>query len=62
MKLEGIRCSTIIQGDHIWTVATLDGTEYHIDTTWGDSGSEVSYDYFAMPPQQSLAVHARQSA
>nr|WP_325234947.1 S-layer homology domain-containing protein [uncultured Oscillibacter sp.] len=62
LKLEGIRCSTIIQGDHIWTVATLDGTEYHIDTTWGDSGSEVSYDYFAMPPQQSLAVHARQSA
>ena len=61
LKLEGIQCSTVIQGDHIWTVATLDGTEYHIDTTWGDSGSEVSYDYFAMSPQQSQAAHAKQS-
>ncbi|MCX4371210.1 MAG: S-layer homology domain-containing protein [Dysosmobacter sp.] len=62
LKLEGIRCSTVIQGDHIWTTATLDGTEYHIDTTWGDSGSTVSYDYFAMTPQQSQTVHAQQSA
>lgn len=62
LKLEGIQCSTIIQRDHIWTTATLDGVEYHIDTTWGDSGSEVNYDYFAMTPQQSQTVHARQSA
>nr|WP_325211754.1 S-layer homology domain-containing protein [uncultured Oscillibacter sp.] len=62
LKLEGIPCSTYIQGDHIWTVAVLDGTEYHIDATWGDSGSEISYDYFAMTPRQSLALHAKQSA
>lgn len=62
LKLEGIRCSTVIQGDHIWTTATLDGAEYHIDTTWGDSGSEVSYDYFAMTPQQSMEAHGRRSA
>lgn len=62
LKLEGIRCSTVIQGDHIWTVATLDGMEYHIDTTWGDSGSEISYDYFAMTPRQSQTAHAGKSA
>lgn len=62
LKLEGIRCSTFIQEDHIWTVAVLDGTEYHIDATWGDSGSEINYDYFAMTPRQSLALHAKQSA
>lgn len=62
LKLEGIRCSTVIQGDHIWTVATLDGMESHIDTTWGDSGSEISYDYFAMTPRQSQAAHAGKSA
>ena len=62
LKLEGIDCSTIIQGDHIWTTATLDGAEYHIDTTWGDSGSQINYDFFAMTPAQSLAAHARQSA
>ncbi|MCI8818243.1 MAG: surface layer protein [Oscillibacter sp.] len=62
LKLEGIDCTTFIQGDHIWTVATLDGSEYHIDTTWGDSGSEVSYEFFAMTPQQSQAIHARQAA
>ena len=43
-------------------MATLDGTEYHIDTTWGDSGNTVSYDYFAMTPQYSRTVHAQQSA
>lgn len=57
LKLEGIDCSTVISGDHIWTVATLDGVQYHIDTTWGDSGSTVSYDFFAMTPQQSYSVH-----
>lgn len=61
LKLEGIRCTSYISGDHIWTAATLDGTEYHIDTTWGDSGDSVSYDYFAMTPQQSLAVHAQRA-
>lgn len=62
LKLEGIPCSTVIQGDHIWTTATLDGTEYHIDATWGDSGSDINYDYFAMTPRQSLAVHAKGAA
>lgn len=61
LKLEGIACSTYISGDHIWSVATLDGAEYHIDTTWGDSGSTVTYDYFAMTPEQSLAVHSRRA-
>ncbi|WP_325199717.1 S-layer homology domain-containing protein [Oscillibacter sp.] len=61
LKLEGIQCSTIIRGDHIWTVAKLDGAEVHIDTTWGDSGSEISYDYFAMTPQQSMKVHAEKN-
>lgn len=61
LKLEGIRCSTIIRGDHIWSVATLDGTEYHIDTTWGDSGRETIYDYFAMLPQDSMRIHAEKS-
>ena len=62
LKLEGIACSTVIQGNHIWTSAILDGAEVHIDTTWGGSGSEILYDYFAMTPQQSQAVHAQQSA
>lgn len=62
LKLEGISCSTVIQKDHIWTTAVLDGVEYHIDPTWGDSGREVSYDYFAMTPQQSQEAHAKQSA
>ena len=42
---------------HIWTVATLDGTEYHIDTTWGDSGRAISYNYFAMTEERSWAEH-----
>ena len=61
LKLEGIACSSYISGDHIWTVATLDGVEYHIDTTWGDSGRPADYQYFAMTPQQSLDIHARRA-
>ena len=58
LKLEGIQCSTISNTEHIWTLAVLDGTQYHIDTTWGDSGSTISYDYFAMSPSQSWSYHS----
>jgi len=57
LKLEGIDCATIIGGDHIWSIAALDGVQYHIDTTWGDSGAAVNYDYFAMTPEQSRRLH-----
>lgn len=58
LKLEGIECSALSNAAHIWTVAALDGETVHIDTTWGDNGSSVSYDYFAMTPAQSRAYHA----
>ena len=57
LKLEGISCWTQSNTNHIWTVAELDGTVYHIDTTWGDSSSTVQYQYFAMTPAQSWSVH-----
>lgn len=57
LKLEGIDCTALSNSSHIWTVATLDGTEYHIDTTWGDSGRTISYNYFAMTPEQSRTEH-----
>jgi transglutaminase/protease-like cytokinesis protein 3 len=57
LKLEGIDCTTLSNDSHIWTVATLDGTEYHIDTTWGDSGDTTNYAFFAMTPQQSWRQH-----
>ena len=57
LKLEGIDCTAFSSNSHIWTVATLDGTEYHIDTTWGDSGHFIDYSYFAMTPEQSRAEH-----
>lgn len=57
LKLEGIDCRAWLQGDHIWTVATLDGTEYHIDATWGDAGERANLVYFAMTEAESLLVH-----
>lgn len=62
LKLEGIDCSAFFMGNHIWTVATLDGVEYHIDTTWGDTGGETDFRFFAMTPQQSQALHAQRAA
>lgn len=58
LKLEGIECMALANSSHIWTVATLDGEEYHIDTTWGDTGSQVNYDYFAMSEQKSRSYHS----
>ncbi|MCI2057054.1 MAG: S-layer homology domain-containing protein [Oscillibacter sp.] len=58
LKLEGIDCWALSNDNHIWTVATLDGTEYHIDTTWGDSsGMYTDYTYFAMTAAQSWSYH-----
>lgn len=59
LKLEGISCTALSNDSHIWTVAELDGTQYHIDTTWGDSnGTYTDYTYFAMTASQSWGYHS----
>ena len=55
LKLEGIDCTTVSRGDHIWTAARLDGTEAHIDTTWGDQSSAIAYQFFAMTEEEAVA-------
>lgn len=55
LKLEGISCGTSSTADHIWTVAVLDGTSCHIDTTWGDQSYGVEYNYFAMTEEAAFA-------
>ena len=57
LKLEGISCSGLGNGSHIWTVAQLDGKTVHIDTTWGDVGTTSDQHYFAMTPEQSYQYH-----
>lgn len=58
LKLEDIPCTALSGGGHIWTVASLDGEEVHIDTTWGDAGDRVDYSFFAMTEAQSWAHHS----
>ena len=58
LKMEGIECYALPNDTHIWTVATLDGVEYHIDATWGDQYGFVDMRYFAMTEAQSYAAHA----
>ena len=58
LKLEDIDCTALSNSSHIWTVATLDDTQYHIDTTWGDSGTAPDYSFFAMTPAQSWGHHS----
>ena len=41
----------------MWTVATLDGTEYHIDVTWGDQSYGPDHDLFAMTEKEAYAMH-----
>ena len=57
LKMEGIDCYALFNGDHIWTVATLDGTEYHIDTTWGDQGGWINWNCFCMTEEESRQLH-----
>ena len=58
LRLEGIECTALMNADHIWTVAELDGKTYHIDTTWGDQGTRVDMSFFGMTEAQSRAKHA----
>lgn len=58
LKLEGIDCRAIHNDTHIWTAATLDGAERHIDVTWGDQTGEPTLKYFAMTPELSQRIHA----
>ena len=58
LKLEGIDCTALGNESHIWTVATLDGKEYHIDTTWGDASGVTNYQYFGMSEAQSWSYHS----
>ena len=58
LRLEGIECTALMNADHIWTVAELDGKTYHIDTTWGDQGTRVDMSFFGMTEAQSHAKHA----
>ena len=58
LRLEGIECTALFNDEHIWTVATLDGTSYHIDTTWGDRDGQVDMSFFGMTEQESRAKHA----
>ena len=55
LKLEGISCTTASTVDHIWTVAVLDGREYHIDPTWGDQPTYIDYRCFGMSEEFSLS-------
>ncbi len=57
LKLEGISCGTytLDSENHIWTVAELDGTDYHIDTTWGDQTGQIAYRFFGMTEAEALA-------
>lgn len=57
LKLEGIDCYALPNSSHIWTVATLDGVEYHIDTTWGDQTGRLALQYFGMSAAQSYREH-----
>lgn len=59
LKLEGIDCRALANDTHIWTVATLDGVEYHIDATWGDQTGFVDLRFFGMTPEDSMRVHSR---
>lgn len=53
LKLEGIDCTALFNDSHIWTLAELDGTTYHIDVTWGDQYGRTDLRYFGMSEEQS---------
>ena len=57
LKLEGIECTSLFNDSHIWTLAELDGTTYHIDVTWGDQYGRTDLRYFGMSEEQSYRCH-----
>ena len=56
MRLEGIESGVVesLSADHMWNVAMLDGTLYHIDATWGDTSGQPN-KYFCMTEEAAWA-------
>ena len=49
----------MVEADYAsYYVAELDGDLVHIDTTWGDTGTQPNYAYFAMSPEESWREHS----
>lgn len=57
LRLEGIECCAVDleEWNHMWTAAVLDGTEYHIDVTWGDQTGTPIARYFAMSEEEAFS-------
>lgn len=50
VKVIGTATNSTSSGDHAWNIVTINGKNYHVDTTWDDvlgfKGGQVIYDYF----------------
>ncbi|HIZ19994.1 MAG TPA: hypothetical protein H9674_03955 [Firmicutes bacterium] len=58
----GIACTLVTGTDeeqvsHMWNLVTVEGKNYHLDPTWGDSGDRLSHAYFNLTTEEILRTH-----
>ncbi len=63
LKKAEIECSLVTgksaySGEsHMWNMVTINGSKYHLDVTWNDSGDRLRHNYFNMTTTQTLYSH-----
>lgn len=55
----GIPCDVVVNTTHAWNMIYVDGQYYHVDATWGDSGSPEDFTkYFLLTDKEIRQIRS----
>ena len=61
LNLVGVDCTTVRGGSmderHMWNLVELDGSWYHLDSTWDDTEDDYTHEFFNLTTESILLDH-----